>query len=75
MAVDSTPLELGTADEQAWFGGEPPRRAHRPRLLLLAFGLCLLLLGAIATSGAPPGVNAALPHSLRTVIGEGCGGG
>jgi hypothetical protein len=75
MAADSTPLELGTADEQASFGDHPPRRARRPRLLLLAFGLCLLLLGAIAASGAPPGVNAALPHSLRTVIGEGCGGG
>jgi hypothetical protein len=39
------------------------------------FAMFLLLLGEIALTGSPAPVDAAYPHSLRAVTGEGCGGG
>jgi len=73
MAADSTPVGLSLADAPATV--DAPRSRRRSRALVLAFALCLAILGAISMSGVAPSVNAALPHSLRAVIGEGCGGG
>jgi len=78
MAADSTPTELpgehtpGTAEAQAT-AIRPERRT--PRVLALLFAMFLLLLGAISLTGTSAPVNAAYPHSLRAVTGEGCGGG
>ena len=75
MPADSTsdqwPVE-GSAPE-APVPAPSPRRT--PRVVALLFGLFLLLLGEIALTGSPAPVNAAYPHSLRAVTGEGCGGG
>ena len=78
MAADSTPTELpgehtpGTAEAQA-IAVRPERRT--PRVVALLFVMFLLLLGAISLTGTSAPVNAAYPHSLRAVTGEGCGGG
>ena len=80
MAADSTREELLLAvsipADDAPRSRSSPRRSRRtPRVLALLFALFLLLLGEIALTGSPGPVNAAYPHSLRAVIGEGCGGG
>ena len=54
-------------------GPEQPRRTSK--VVAILFALFLALLGEIALTGTAQPVNASVPHSLRSVIGEGCGGG
>jgi hypothetical protein len=73
MAADSEPNELLVTEAAPGANVRTPRRT--PRVLMLLFALFLLLLGEIALTGTAAPVNASYPHSLRAVIGEGCGGG
>lgn len=78
MTADSTPAEFTTAETPAagaWPNGTIRQSRRTPRVLALLFALFMLLLGEIALTGSPAPVNAAYPHSLRAVLGEGCGGG
>ena len=50
-----------------------PRRTSK--VVAILFAIFLGLLGEIALAQTVAPVNAAVPHSLRSVLGEGCGGG
>ena len=73
MTAELEPRDLISAEGHPETAVKVPRRT--PRVVALLFGLFLLLLGEIALSGGPAPVDASYPHSLRAVIGEGCGGG
>ena len=73
MATDPALNEPAAVEATPEATRRTPRRT--PRVLMLLFALFLLLLGEIALTGTAAPVNAAYPHSLRAVIGEGCGGG
>jgi hypothetical protein len=73
MAADSTPSEVPGDGAPPEATVRTPRRTQR--VLTLLFALLLLLLGEIALTGTAAPVNASYPHSLRAVLGEGCGGG
>ena len=45
------------------------------RVVALLFAIFLALFAEIALTQTVAPVNAAVPHSLRSVLGEGCGGG
>jgi hypothetical protein len=66
----AAPATAGTAAPNL---AHPSRRTTR--VVAVLFAMFLLLLGEIALTGSPAPVDAAYPHSLRAVTGEGCGGG
>jgi len=78
-AAGSAAAAATAAAATAGAAAAAPNPAHASRrttrVVALLFGMFLLLLGEIALTGSPAPVDAAYPHSLRAVTGEGCGGG
>ena len=75
MADDLTPIELAAADDSSppVDPASPPRRTSR--VLVILFALFLGVLGTIALTPSAQPANASVPHGLRAIAGEGCGGG